>query len=161
MKNPDLILLSDYKPSEYLEQIHQIFVSEVANGGLSFLDLPIMCPYHPSHDNKHFSFWHSMSEKKETSKEEDRILDFRRCERVKWISYVIKNANDKEKVWCWENERKTKRGLSRHIVLYLYQEQYIVILRKKLKRLELVTAYIRKDHNGMIEEKKKCNDPRN
>ena len=160
MNLPDLVLLSDFKASEYLDNIYKIFVDEVANGNLSFLGLPIKCPYHPPHNNKHFSFWHLISEKNETNREEDRVPDPRRCERIKWISYVIKNANDKEQIWCWENERLTKRGRSEHIVLYLHEKQYIIVLRKKPTRLELVTAYVRKDHKRMIEERKSCRDPR-
>ncbi len=161
MTLPSLVPVSDYNASEYIDKIYEIFVDEVVNGNISFLGLPISCPWHPPYDSKHFSFWHLISESSDSNRvEHDRVPDMRRCERIKWISYIIKNANDKELIWCWENTRKTSRGLSKHVVLYLHAERYIVVLRKKVYRLELVTAYIRKDHLGMIEERKVCADPR-
>ncbi|MFT7088072.1 MAG: hypothetical protein ACJAZX_001527 [Rickettsiales bacterium] len=160
MKIPDLVLLSDFKASEYLENIYKIFVDEVANGELSFLELPIKCPYHPPCDNKHFSFWHLISEKNESGKEEDRIPDPRRCERIKWISYVIKNANDRQKIWCWEKLINTKRGKNRHIHLYLQEERYLVVLRRKNNRLELVTTFVVENHLKREKENKSYSDPR-
>ena len=61
MSLPNLVLLSDYQASDYLEKIYKIFVDEVVNGNLFFLGLRITCPYHPPFDNKHFSFWHLIS----------------------------------------------------------------------------------------------------
>ena len=163
MSLPNLVLLSDYQASDYLEKIYKIFVDEVVNGNLSFLGLRITCPYHPPFDNKHFSFWHLISEKNQTNQEKDRVPDMRRCERIKWISCVIKNADNKEKIWCWEKLIKTTRGYNEHIHLYLHQERYLVVLRRKNNRLEIVTTFVVTSdliHNKKSEEKELYLDPR-
>jgi uncharacterized protein YlaI len=160
MNLPEIILLSDSEASKYIDKIFNIFQMEVVNGGLEFLGLPIKCPWHPSSDNKHFCFWHLISEKNETGKECDRIHDPRRCERISWISYVIQNANNKTKIWCWEKEIRTKRGRNKHIHLYLHEECYMVILRRKSNRLELVTTFVVSNHQRRVNERQNGVDPR-
>lgn len=160
MNLPPLVLLSDYDATRYLDAVFDIFNKEVANGSLSFLQLPIKCPWHPPFDDKHFCFWHLISEQGDSSKEEDRIPDPRRCERIRWIAYVINNANDENKVWCWEKDVKTKRGRSSHIILYLHEENYMVVLRRKSNRLELVTAYLKTNRTKMGTERLSYFDPR-
>ena len=160
MTLPELMPIYDYEATTYLDEVYRVFVSEIVDGGLTFLELPIKCPWHPAHDDKHFSFWHTISNNDATQREEDRIPDVLRCERIRWISYVIKNANDRQKVWCWEKLVRTSRGKQTHIVLYYHEKQYLVVLRKKSNRLELVTAYVRKNHQKMVNEKGKYVDPR-
>ncbi len=157
---PDLILLSDYDAANYIDVIYRIFKSNVVDGKLAFLGLPITYPWHPSYDNKHFCFWHLITNKFESEYEADRLPDMRRCERIRWVDYVIYNANDREKIWCWEKNIKTKRGCNKHIALYLHEEHYLVVLRRKQNRLELVTAYVKKSHGSMVNERAKNKDPR-
>lgn len=160
MSLPQLVLLSEYEATNYLDAVYNIFNEEIANGKLSFLCLPIKCPWNPPFENKHFCFWHLISEKGDSDKEEDRIPDLRRCERIRWIAYVLNNANDNRKVWCWEKAVKTKRGRVSHIILYLHEENYMVILRRKSNRLELVTAYTKNNHSSISKERLNYRDPR-
>jgi hypothetical protein len=160
MNLPSLIELSDFEASAYIDEVFRIFNDDVVNGNLSFLGLPIKCPWHPPYDNKHFCFWHLISKKQESNREEDRIPDMQRCERISWIRFVIQNSNDKDLVWCWEKSIKTKRGRNSHIHLYLHKERYLVILRRKNNRLELVTTFIVNNHKRREREYKKENDPR-
>lgn len=160
MSLPSLVELSAFEASNYIKNIYTIFNNEVANGKLTFLDLPIKCPWHPSHDNKHFCFWHLISEKHETNCEEDRVPDMERCKRIRWIRFVVEHANNKDLIWCWEKSVKTKRGRNSHIHLYLHKEKYLVILRKKSNRLELVTTFIVNNHKRREREYEKENDPR-
>jgi len=160
---PDLVHLSNYSDTNYvnyINEIYEIFKYEVAEAKLQFLGLPITCQWCPPYDNKHFSFWHLITNKFESDKEEDRQPDIRRCERIRWIAYVIKNANDFEKIWCWEKQVKTKRGRSTHIALYLHEEHYLVILRKKPNRLEVATAYVKENHCVFASERSSSKDPR-
>lgn len=159
MTIPDLMPLSDYDPSTYINEIYTVFKNNVVNGNLSFLELPITCPWHPSYDDKHSCFWHAISEKGDTHHEDDRLPDMRRCERILWIAYIINNAADKERVWCWEKSIKTKRGRSKHIHLYLHEASYLVVLRRKNNRLEFVTSFVRNQKKPKL-EKEKYNDPR-
>lgn len=161
MTLPSLVQVSDYNASEYIDKIYEIFVNEVVNGNLSFLGLPISCPWHPPYDSKHFSFWHLISESSDSNRvEQDRVPDMRRCERIKWIAYVINNASNKQLVWCWEKDIKTSRGKSKHIHLYFHEERYMVILRRKNVRFEIVTTFTVENHKRREEESKIWSDPR-
>ena len=57
---PELVELSQYGGDweQYLNGVYQIYLDEVVNGKLRFLDLPISCQYRPATHGKHFGFWH-------------------------------------------------------------------------------------------------------
>lgn len=160
MNVPELVRLGDYDASHYLDEVYKFFVDEVANARIEFLGLPITCPWHPPTDNKHFSFWHVVSSGGAGIAEEDRMPDMRRCEQIRWIAYVLQNASDKNTVWCWEKSVKTSRGRSIHVMLYLHRERYLVVLRRKQNRLELVTAYEKRGIDGINKERTAHADPR-
>lgn len=159
MTLPDLMPISNYDASKYIGIIYAAFKRELVDGNLSFLDLPITFPWKPPYDNKHFCFWHSISERGDTNNEDDRIPNMSRCERILWIPYVITNALDQDKIWCWEKSVKTKRGRSKHIQLFFHEENYLIVLRRKANRLEFVTAYVR-GAVKMKQEKERYHDPR-
>lgn len=158
MNIPDLLMLSHHNGDVeiYLEAVYQVYLSEIVNGRLSFLGLPIRCQYKPAYNNKHFGFWHLVSTGKN---EEDRIVDFRRCERVGWISFVLQNAYDYSNIHCWENERFGNT----HIVLWMHRSQFLVILARRKDYLVLKTAYlVMGDYKikRLEKEKGNCIDPR-
>ena len=165
MSLPELLMLEQYPADIYIDAVYEVYKKEVVNGDLTFLNLPIKCPWHPPFQNKHFSFWHLISEKGGSNLEADRVPDIRRCERIKWISYVIINAYDCSKILCWEKEVQTSRGRNKHIHLYLHEERYLVVLRKEKKRLDIVTTFVVREHNHQkkIKEAKQYTDtdPRN
>lgn len=143
-KSPELITLQSYKGDwkTYVDVIYQIYLNEVVNGKLTFENLPIRCQYRPATHGKHFGFWHLISEGKT---EDDRTPDLRRCERIRWIAYIIKNINLPE-ISYWEN----KRGNNKHVVLWLEKENFIVILAKRHDYFLLKTIYV---HNNKKTEK--------
>jgi hypothetical protein len=53
------------------------------------------------------------------------------------VSYVLKNANDLNMIRCWENERHSNK----HIVLWYFTHNFIVILARRNGYLILKTAY--------------------
>ena len=122
----------------HLEQIYQVFVDEVANGGLSYQGLPIKCRFHPSYDNKHGSFWHLMSEGRD---EEERTPDLERCARMRWIAGVADYVSNPAMVRCWENTRSTAHGLKTRTVLWLYSHRYALILERREGFFLLITTY--------------------
>lgn len=122
----------------FLEGIYQVFLRDVAHGGLRFQGKPVKCRYHEPYDGKHFSFWHLMSEGKE---EQERTPDLERCARIPWIATVIQNADDAAHVRWWENERSSSRGLKTHVPLWLFEHDYAVILEKRPDFYLLLTTY--------------------
>lgn len=130
---------------KYLEALYRTYLDEVVNAGITFEDLPLRVQFHPMTDGKGFGFWHLISEGKD---ENERTPDLRRCERIRWIPWVLRNVEGKEVV-CWENKRKQ----SIHIVIWFRRENYAVILAKRKGYVLLKTAYIVKPHRAKIFEK--------
>jgi len=94
----------------------------------------------PLYQNKESNFWHLIQEAYQTNQEEDRIPDFRRCERIRWPRPIIENAV-KPDILVWENTRHSNSGVERSICLWFKEKEYLVILRKRKKYLLLWTAY--------------------
>ena len=135
---PELVTLDEHDGDwlVYVEVIYNYYLQDVVNGGLTYKNLPIRCQFRPSYNDKGFAFWHCISEGND---EETREPDMRRCERIRWISWVIHHAENsvEHKVTCWEN----KRGSNIHIVIFLEEESYVVILAKRKDYYLFRTAY--------------------
>ena len=121
----------------YVEEIYQVYVESVANARLTFKELPISCQYRPESQGKHFGFWHVISE---GEIEDDRTPDFRRCERITWIAYLIVNAESDANISWWEN----KRGSNTHVVIWHETENFVVILAARNGYYMLKSAYCSK-----------------
>lgn len=122
--------------NSYMERLYEIYMREIVNGGLTFSSLPIKARYHPPSRGKGFGFWHVIQE---GPSEDERIPDFRRCERITWISWMIKNATKDDRISWWEEVR----GSSRDVLIWLEaQEDYLVVLSKRKGYYLLKTAYL-------------------
>lgn len=131
----------------YLDGVYDLFMRTFVRANHQFLGKPVRARWNPPHDNKHFSFWHVVSEKGQTDSEDDRNIDIHRCERVAWIGHVLSMADDDAQVLYWCNERAGKRGRQQRHLLYLHRERYLVILGEKEDCFHLVTAYcVEYDH---------------
>lgn len=155
MPLPELMLLADAEGEDsaakwpnYIDDIYAEFRHTAADAGLVFRGWPVVCPYmepqrgappKQPYQGKHFSFWHSMST---GPKEDERVPDFPRCERIDWIGWVIRNAEDPAWVRWWENERRGDRGPKTHVPLWLFEHNYAVILDKGRDRYFLRTSYV-------------------
>lgn len=138
MTLPDLFLFNGDWAS-YEDALYKIYLTEIVNGGLCFRGLPISCQYRPATKDKHFGFWHWISE---GEKEEDRTPDLRRCERVHWIAYLIKEVEKNSEIFWWENKRKNNT----HVVIWHELENFAVILAKRRDYFLLKSAYCVEPH---------------
>ena len=118
----------------YEDGLYQIYLSEIVRSNLCFNGLPIRCQYRPESKNKHFGFWHVISEREI---EDDRTPDLRRCERIGWIAYLIAHAEKDSEISWWEN----KRGSNIHVVIWHETENFAVILAKRKDYYLLKSAY--------------------
>lgn len=134
----------------YVEDIYAEFCNTAAQANLTFQGDPVICPFMQPvktggfvrpHEEKHFSFWHCMSEGPD---EDNRTPDWPRCERIRWIGWVIRSSGNPAIVRFWENTRQGKRGPLTHVVLWFFAESYVVILNKNNGKYYLVTAYVLK-----------------
>lgn len=123
----------------YVEEIYQVYVESVANAGLMFNGLKVSCQFRPESQGKHFGFWHVISE---GPIEDDRTPDFRRCERITWIAYLIANVGSDTEITWWEN----KRGSNTHAVIWHEAENFVVILAARNGYYLLKSAYCPESH---------------
>jgi hypothetical protein len=89
---------------------------------------------HPLFQDKEVTFWHITSEGEE---EDKRTPDIRRCERIRWPRSIIEHFFE-DNIRCWHN----KRGHDRRIVLWFFEEDYVVVLADRKKYVLLWTAYM-------------------
>jgi hypothetical protein len=150
MNPPPRISVGDFPGSDYaerwkafLEVIDQVFLRDVVHAGLRFQEKPVKCRYQPPHAGKHYSFWHLISQGDE---EDQRTPDLERCTRIRWIAWVIRNADEPEIVRWWENERSTSRGMRIRTPLWFFEQKYAVILEKRDGFYLLITSYCLTDH---------------
>ncbi len=136
--NPPEIMVFSGKGDEwesYQESLFQIFKTKILEVAITFQGLPVKARLSPPYKNKPFAFWHLISE---GEKENERVPDLRRCERVPWICWVIENCEKHPDVSCWENTR----GTETHVVILFEKEKYVVILAKRKGYFLLKSAYI-------------------
>lgn len=137
---PPLVLLTDHgsDPQLYLDAVYAIFSIDFVNSQPAFRGRPLRLKRHPMSQGKEATFWHMVSE---GETEEDRLIDFRRCERIRWPRPVIEHSTD-DAVKVWENVRTTKRGSENRICLWLEAAEYLVILADREEYLLPWTAYL-------------------
>ena len=147
---PSLEYFSDYNNdwSSYESALYDIFKTDFIDSHPSYKNLRVNVKRYPIEYNKEEAFFHTTC--KDYSNNGDRVPDFRRCERVRWIRAFIENydcdvskceACDGVKVWNEPYKSKTR------VHLLLEEERYIVVLEKRENYYLLITAfYLDYDH---------------
>lgn len=151
---PSLILLEEHNGDWklYEETLYKIFQTTILNK-LKFLSLPVWCGRDIDR-----CFWHLITKNPEQFKiEEDRLPDFRRSERIKWIPHILNNYMDTQ-LCCWESQR----GSNINIILWLKKERYMIVLSKRKNYYLLKTAYVHSKGKTITNEKemRENKDPR-
>lgn len=124
---------------EYLDKIYDHYLADLITTKVYLQGKPVNARFNPATDNKGFSFWHVISE---GEREEDRTPDPRRCERIRWIAWMIKRAADgNDPLLRWENTRTQRRGTTTRLILFCEQNSYVVVLEERSEYFLLVTAY--------------------
>ncbi len=124
---------------KYLEALYSFFKNDFIDSKPYFKGRRLGLKKHPVEHGKEATFWHLISEGKE---EEERIPDLRRCERIRWPRPVIENDGDPA-VKVWGNKRK----LETRILIWLEQEEYLVVLADRKEYILPWTAYlVTRDH---------------
>ncbi len=139
---PSLVVFKDYGGNwnAYLEAIYGMFKKDFIDSKPDFFGRRMGLIRNPVSLGKEATFWHFISEGKV---EDDRLPDFRRCERIKWPKPIIESADDGSKVKWWSDKRQTDT----RILIALSDFTYIVVLLDKGNYLLPLTAYnIDKSH---------------
>lgn len=130
---PILVYPNDWEA--YEASLYDIFLNTLINNQPSFQGLLVSIRRSPEYKEKHFAFWHLISE---GEKEEERTPDFRRCERLAWVAWIIENGEKHPEISFWENIR----GSSTHVVIWHERENFTVVLAKRNGYFLLKTAYV-------------------
>lgn len=159
---PGLILFEDYNRqwNEFLEAVYSAFHGDFVAKRPLFQGVAVYTRYHPAYEGKGATFWHLISEGKE---EEERIPDFRRCERIRWPRALIE-CNDAVRVKVWETGRGRNKQKEKRVICALEDFSYVVILALSGKHYRLITAYnveyknrrdrLRKEYEDFLRQKK-------
>lgn len=132
---PELVLFNDYGGNweRYLTAIYQYFCVDFVDNKPSFQGVRLGLKRHPVIHGKEATFWHIISE---GDKEAERIPDFRRCERIRWVKPIIEQGGEPVKIW-----RETRNGETR-IHLWLEAASYLVVLNERNGYILPWTAYL-------------------
>jgi len=135
MTPPDLLLFDAFGGdwTAYENELHRIFMEEIARGAIRFRDRPVNCRRIPEAGGRWASFWHLVQEGRV---EDDRTPDLRRCERIRWVRWVIENGTTHTEIDEWQNTRGTEVN-----TLLWYREEYLVVLAQRRDYWLLRTAY--------------------
>jgi hypothetical protein len=119
---PELVLFESYGGDWdlYLDALHAFFKADFIDNQPLFQGLRLRLKRYPLSKGKEATFWHFISE---GNSEDDRLIDFRRCERIRWPRPTIEHA-DKPEIKMWENERRGEK----RVCLWLESEEYLVVL---------------------------------
>lgn len=131
---PELILMSDFPGWQaYEDAVYAIYLETVAHARLRFRGCPLRVRFHPMAKHKGYGFWHLISEAPDqrNRNEDDRIPDLRRCERINWVAWCIRNADVGSPGFSWwENMRRSET----HVVIWAERHDYAVVLAKRKTR---------------------------
>lgn len=140
MSEPPALLLIEGDWQSYEDAIYEAFLESFVRPDVTFRGCSVSAPYRPESRGKHFSFWHVISEAPHPGNrnEEERVPDFRRCERIRWITWAIQGADaEQDGISWWENQR----GRDTHVVIWAERWDFAVILGKRRDYYVLKTAY--------------------
>lgn len=141
-----LITLEQYNNNweEYNNKLYEIFLRDFVKNELFFEKKKIQIRINPKQNNYEHAFIHLTCVSSDTHYDlNDRIPDFRRCERISWNREIIENYNCKEncigcqKVLYYEHYYKNKVRID----LVFVDARFKVILERREGYILLITGY--------------------
>ena len=151
MTPPDLLPFSAFGGdwNAYEDVLHRIFMADIAQAGLQYRGQRVSCRRIPEASGRWASFWHLVQEGRV---EDDRTPDLRRCERIRWVRWVIENGGAHTEIDEWQNARGTETN-----TLLWFREEYLVVLAQRSDYWLLKTAYCT-EKSGRIRQLRKERD---
>ena len=133
---PPLVLFNDFGGNweTYMEAIYSFFKQDFIDNKPVFQGRRLGLKRLPMTHGKEATFWHMIQA---GVVEEDRIPDFRRCERIRWPKPIIEHDDDPA-IKIWSN----RRGRDNRVCLWLIRENYLVILADRGDYILPWTAYL-------------------
>lgn len=154
---PKLECLGDYQNSWdiYQDALYDIFKQDFIDSRPIFKGKQVNIRRHPIEYGKEEAFFHTTCQN--YSKNGERVPDFRRCERVRWVRAFIENyqcnpslCDSCEGIKVWQEPHQNKMRV--HILLE--EEKYMVVVELRKTYCLLITAFYF-DHDHALEKKLK------
>lgn len=134
--NPPALIENKGNWELYLDKLYAIYIHDFVENEFTYNSLPI---YHNSkiEDGHESAFWHLIQRAESNG---DRYPDFKRCERIAWIKYLISYcSNVCASIKIWEKiDKKTSRP---RIYLWCESFDYVVILENRNTYFYFITAF--------------------
>jgi hypothetical protein len=101
MNPPNLLLFESFSGDwkAYEAELYRVFLFDIAKAGLQLHGAPVNCRRIPEAQGRWASFWHLVQE---GPVENDRLPDLRRCERIRWVRWMIENASTHPDIDEWQ-----------------------------------------------------------
>lgn len=150
---------SEIEWEDYYNSLYEIFKRDFLdkNRKLTFNDKDVYIKKYPLEGNKEQAFFHITN--KEEDSVDDRVPDFRRCERIEWVRLFIENYFCSKKCNCsgvhnWiepfkENKMRT--------YIWCESKRFLVVLEDRNNYYLLITAFYVNENNHKKIEKLKYN----
>lgn len=132
---PDLVFAESYGGynNHYLEIIYEYFKQDFIETKPVFRGISLKLKRYPLYKDKEATFWHIISSGED---EDDRNIDIKRCERIRWPKPIIEHSDENE-IKVWENKRKSET----RILIWFEEIEYLVILAKREGYILFWTSY--------------------
>ena len=160
---PELELFANYNNdwAAYESALYRIFKKDLLDSNPIYKSTKVVAKHYPKEFGKEESFFHITCKKYIGC--EERVPDFRRCERIRWIRAFIENYDcdpakcencDGIKVWSEPYKNKTR------VHLLFEEERYMVVLEKRNDYYLLITAFYLDYDNSLQKQLKHYNQYR-
>lgn len=148
---PKLEYYEDYDNDypQYQNNLYEIFSKDFIKSRPVFEEKQVNIRRHPIEYGKEEAFFHVTCQ--DYLKSGERVPDFRRCERIRWVRAFIENykCNPKLceecegiKVWSEPHKNTTR------VHMLLEEERYMVVVERRESYCLLITAfYFEEDHS--------------
>ena len=136
---PEMLFLEDFGGDidRYLNVVYDVFIKDFVNNKTYFRSKEIRITWEPTENGKAYTFLHMTTKGKE---EQNRGIDFRRCERITWAKPTVDNCEEWNlKIWPQERNKKNR------ICIWLersYEPDYCIILEIRKNYMNLVTTFV-------------------
>ncbi len=139
------------KWEEFLDSVYVIFEGDFKKCRPHYRGKPVVYNDAPDNNGKEKGFWHLVERETHSKRGDERVIDFRRCERISWAKAIIENCIDGT-VSVWE---EPAQGHRMRVLMWLEEMDYLVVLEERPKVFFLVTAYCTDMESMRIKLRKK------
>ncbi|MCF6175413.1 MAG: hypothetical protein L3J71_06575 [Victivallaceae bacterium] len=146
---PELITLNDVSQHSgeeenwdfYFNFIYQVYIREFKEDIFEFKSKRVTIRRHPEIDGRDYSFHHIVSEDEVTGGgEDDRMINLRRAERIRWPKAIILNYEDGDFIKCWTYQKRKRKGTKPRVHLW-FNDEYLVVLEERREYTLFITAF--------------------